>query len=128
MNRIKTLPQDIRASIYSFLPVRDVKTLFSLELEDENTLYLYVCKQIKKNQRNVFRNMILSQCFKCDNQLESEHVINVCSFCRFYFDKIETFPMYCHKCYKLKDQRDFDFRNCIMCKHYSAVLGVVPYS
>ena len=90
MNPIKTLPQDIRASIYSFLQVHDVKTLFSFGLEDENTLYLYVCKQIKKNQRNVFRNMILSQCFKCDNQLEIEHVINVCSFCRFYFDMIET--------------------------------------
>ena len=127
-NRLKDLPQDLRILIYSNLPVKEVKNLLLNGEEDEDTLYLYVCRQAKINQRHIYRNLILFGCFKCGNDLFPDHIVNICSYCKFIFDKQETFPIYCTSCYKLGNPRDLDFRPCILCNNYSAVLGILPYS
>lgn len=127
-NKLKDLPQDMRILIYSYVPVKEVKNLLLKGHEDEDTLYLYICNNVKVNQRNVFRNLILFGCFKCGQDLFPDHIVNICSFCKFRFDKTEMFPIYCRNCYHLDNPRDLNFGPCILCNNYSAILGVLPYS
>lgn len=122
------LPVDIRIHIYSYLPISQTKEFFLNHLDDKETMFSYICSFIKTNQQNVFRNLILHSCFRCEKKLTPCHIINICTECKFSIHKDELYPLYCHECYHLKHPRDFVFRNCILCNHYSAVLGITHYS
>ncbi len=125
-NILKDLPEEVRAYIYSFLSLSDVKEIRDQDVD--NVFLWYVSSKVKENKERVFKNVILHKCFSCSNSLTENYLVNICSFCKFYIDKDETFPLYCTSCYHLENPRDFKFTTCKTCNKYSAVLGILPYS
>ena len=122
------LPEEVRIKIFSFLPITQTKEILENKLENKDVLFKLISDEVKQYQKNVFRNLLLSQCFSCENELTPQRIINVCSYCKFNFQNKDMYPVYCFQCYPLKNPRDFIFQNCKLCQHFSAVLGITDYS
>ena len=120
------LPDDIKIQIYTFLHMDDVK-----KIEKKKDNYLTLIKLENKTKlnlcENIYRNIILNQCFRCENELESNYVMGICSECNFTIDNKRTYPLFCRNCIKLKSERGFLTRYCLTCPSYSAFLGIVAH-
>ncbi len=121
------LPDDIKIQIYTFLHMDDVK-----KIEKKKEIYLTLIKLENKTKltlcENIYRNTILNQCFHCTNQLSEDYILNICGECKYTISRERLYPMYCKHCIKLDKEKPFSTRRCIICKTYSAYLGILSYS
>jgi len=121
------LPNDIIIYICTFLHMNDVK-----KIEKKKDNYLTLIKSENKTKltlcENIYRNIILNQCFRCTNQLTTNYIMSICSICKYCINKEHIYPMYCNDCIKFKTKRGFETRPCLTCKTYSAYLGILCYS
>ena len=123
------LPNDIKIYIYKFLLWEDI---INIDNNDENlitVINLYNRNHLKNNLCNkILYNMKYKLCFYCYDSLDTNYLLNICSYCKYKINDTYLYPLVCKKCIPLKYEREWQYRKCKLCKNFCGYLGIMPYS
>lgn len=123
------LPFDLKVFLLDFLTHIDITTI--KYILGRKLIYLSLKNKYKylETEKLVgIVNNLFENCYKCNNFLKSNYILNTCNNCSMNINSKIIYPKMCYNCSDNLSIGKYKFMCCPVCSNLSFQLGIVKYN